>query len=366
MKLFGFVLFSAACAAQTPVVVISIDTLRGDHIGPHTPNIQSFASQGTLFSSAETHIPLTLPSHTALFTSTYPFANGVEENARSVPSGAVTLASVLRDRGYKTAAFIGSIFLERQLGLDKGFDTYDSPFDFRAFSKLSGAMLFGGKGFTPYSVRERRPGALVLRAANQWLDAHRGQPVFVFVHLFDMHQPYRAPSYDAQLAEVDQLMGGFQQALKKGGWWDRSLVVFVSDHGEGLGDHGESDHGYFVYESTLHVPLIFHWPQGSGRLPARVESPVGLIDVAPSILDFLKIPLPAAFKGRSVLDGSSRPRACMRGIVSGGLRCARCGWVRINISRRRNRNSTISRRIPARRRTWYSRTRPAPPPCESS
>ncbi len=300
-------------AAQTPVILISIDTLRADRLSAlgytriQTPNIDSFGMGGTLFTAAETQIPLTLPSHTTLLTSTYPFQSGVEENAGKVPAGMTTLASVLRANGYQTAAFIGSIFLERELGLDRGFETYDSPFSFKAFSRLSGTMLFAGGPQNPYSVREVRPGALVMRAAGQWLSAHRGRPVFVFVHLFDMHQPWRQLSYDAQLEQVDQLLGGFEQTLKREAWWDKSLVVLTADHGEGLGDHGESDHGYFVYESTLHVPLMVHWPQGAARLPARVEQPVGLVDVAPSILDFLKIPAPAGFRGKSFLDGSSRP-----------------------------------------------------------
>jgi hypothetical protein len=287
--------------------VISIDTLRADHLSVHTPNINSFGASGTTFTAADTQIPFTLPSHTTLMTSTYPFQSGVEENAGSVPPALATLASVLQGHGYQTAAFIGSVFLERELGLDRGFEIYDSPFSFKAFSLLSGTMLFAGGPHNPYAVRERRPGALVTRAANQWLAAHRGQPVFVFVHLFDMHRPWRQPSYDAQLEEVDRLIGGFQQALKRDGWWDKALVVLTADHGEGLGDHGESDHGYFVYESTLHVPLIVHWPQGSAPLPARVEQPVGLIDVAPSILNFLNIPAPPGFKGRSFLDRSPRP-----------------------------------------------------------
>ena len=111
----------------------------------------------------------------------------------------------------------------------------------------------------------------MVRAARQWLDAHRGQPVFVFVHLFDLHFPYTLPAevarkqgisrYDAQLEYVDQVMGRFQQELMRDGWWEKSLVVVFGDHGEGLGDHQETDHGYYIYESTLHVPLIFHWPR---------------------------------------------------------------------------------------------------------
>ena len=298
---------AAACRAQTPVILISIDTLRADRVGAGTPNIVSFGEHGTVFTSAETQIPLTLPSHTALLTSTYPFRNGVEENAGRVPRNLPTLASVLHDRGYKTAAFIGSIFLERQLGLDRGFDDYDSPFQFGAFSSLSGTMLFAGGPQSAYAVRERRPGAFVLRAATQWLVANKGRPVFAFVHLFDVHKPYQLGSYNAEVQSVDHLLGGFRETLQREGWWDRSIVIVTADHGEGLGEHGESDHGYFVYESTLHVPLVVHWPAGSPPLAGRVTQPVGLIDVAPTILDVLKVPKPASFAGRSLLDSSERP-----------------------------------------------------------
>jgi arylsulfatase A-like enzyme len=297
-----------AAMAQTPVILISVDTLRADHTGPGTtPHMESYGNPGTVFTHAEAQVPFTLPSHTALMTSTYPFQNGVESNAGKVPAGLETLASVLKGHGYRTAAFIGSIFLEKQLGLDRGFDLYDSPFSFEAFSRLSGSMLFAGGPANPYSVRERRPGALVIRAAAQWLSANKGQPVFVFVHLFDVHKPWRTGSYDGEVRAVDQLLGGFQETLKREGWWDRSLVIVTADHGEGLGDHGESDHGYFVYESTLHVPLLVHWPAGAKPMPPRVDEPVGLVDVAPTILDLLKISAPASFRGRSMLDGSARP-----------------------------------------------------------
>ncbi len=134
-------IFAAFALAQptTPVILISIDTLRADHLSAYgyrrirTPHIDSFAQHGTLFTNIEAQIPFTLPSHTALFTSTYPFENQIEENAERVPAGAATLASVLRSQGYKTAAFIGSVFLESEMGLDQGFDFYDSPFHFEAF-----------------------------------------------------------------------------------------------------------------------------------------------------------------------------------------------------------------------------------------
>jgi len=304
-----------------PVILISIDTLRADHVGAYgyrriaTPNIDSFAQGGTLFANIACQTPLTLPSHTSLFTSTYPFENGIQENAEPVPPSAVTLAAILRSRGYKTAAFIGSVFLERQMGLDRGFDTYDSPFNFEAFSPISGDMFFGGTGGTPYSVRDRRDGALVVHAALRWMSANRDQPVFVFIHLFDLHTPYSVPEatahrkglsrYDAQLEYEDDLIGKLKGALVQSGCWDRSLAILLSDHGEGLGDHGESSHGYFIYQSTLHVPLIFHWPAGFTGQPARVQRPAGLIDVAPTVLDFLRVPEPASFEGTSLLGGAA-------------------------------------------------------------
>jgi arylsulfatase A-like enzyme len=307
----GFVVLALCgkiyAAGPTPVILISIDTLRADHLSAYgyravqTPNIDAFAEQGTLFAHADSQIPLTLPSHASLFTSTYPFQNRIEENAERVPAGAVTLASVLKSHGYKTAGFVASVFLEKEMGLDQGFDFYDSPFRFEAFSPLSGSMFFGGASRNPYAARDRRDGALAVRAASEWLAANRDQPVFVFLHLYDLHKPYKLASYDAEVRYTDQVLGTFRKALIAGGWWDRSLVVLLSDHGESLGEHGEASHGYFIYQSTLAVPLIFHWPAGNRQFPTREEQPVGLIDAAPTILDFLHLPAPRSFEGVSLL-----------------------------------------------------------------
>ncbi|HWF47582.1 MAG TPA: sulfatase-like hydrolase/transferase [Bryobacteraceae bacterium] len=302
-------LILAACALvsasaqtpQTPVILISVDTLRADHLSGYgyrklsTPHFDALAAGGTLYGQVQTQIPLTLPSHTCLFTSTYPFENGVEENAERVPAGVVTLASTLRAQGYKTAAFIGSSLLDRRFGLNVGFDFYDSPFE-------AGSDMLQN----PYSLRVRRDGALVFRSATQWLNAHRGEKTFVFIHLFDLHTPYSRPAtnglsgYDTQIAYVDQLLGHFEQYLAANGWWDRSLVVLFADHGESLGDHGEASHGYFIYQSTLWVPLLIHWPKGD-NVPARMDQAAGLIDVAPTILDLLHIPEPPSFEGQSLL-----------------------------------------------------------------
>jgi choline-sulfatase len=304
---------NAAAGPPTSVILISIDTLRADHLSAYgyraiqTPNLDAFADRGTLFVHADSQIPLTLPSHTSLFTSTYPFQDRIEENAERIPPGAVTLASVLRSHGYKTAGFVASVFLEREMGLDQGFDSYDSPFQFEAFSPLSGSMFFGGASHDAYGARDRRDGALVVHAAMDWLAANREQPVFVFLHLYDLHKPYKLASYDAEVRYTDQVLGTFRKALMAGGWWDRALVLLLSDHGESLGEHGEASHGYFIYQSTLAVPLIFHWPDGARPLGPRVEQGAGLVDVAPTVLDFLQLPAPGSFDGASLLKRVEHP-----------------------------------------------------------
>ena len=305
-------------AGPPPIILISVDTLRADHLSCYgyarlrTPHIDSLARGGTLFAEISSQAPITLPSHVSLFTSTYPFANGIRENAQVLPPGAVTLATVLAARGYNTAAFIGGYFLARRYGLAQGFQTYDSPFDARV---INGALDL------------KRPATQVLEGAEHWLERNSGRPFLLFVHLFDLHQPYDAPpayrarapesEYDQELAYVDDSLGSFFDFLAHLGLDRRALVVLFSDHGESLGDHGENTHGYFIYGSTLHVPLIFHWPETANskletRNPARVEAPAGLIDVAPTVLSFLGIPAPASFCGHSLLDlakgGDSPPR----------------------------------------------------------
>jgi arylsulfatase A-like enzyme len=301
--------YSASAAEKPPVILISIDTLRADHLSSYgytrikTPNIDSLGYRGTVYPRIDSQIPLTLPSHTSLMTSMFPFENRVEANDEGVPAGAVTLASVLRANGYRTAAFLGSIILDRRFGLDQGFDVYDSPF-----------QAPPGEMPNPYSARIRRDAALVTRAARQWIEENRSQPVFAFLHFYDLHTPYTLPQaagltpsvagYDAELEHVDQAIGRLRDALAQDGVWDKALVILVADHGESLGDHGETSHGYFIYESTMHVPLLIHWPAASAsRYPERVSEAGGLIDVAPTILDFLQIAAPPSFEGVSLLPG---------------------------------------------------------------
>ena len=251
---------------------------------------------GTLFLQIDAQVPMTLPSHTSLFTSTYPFVNGVEENGGQLGPGAVTLATVLRARGYHTAAFIGGYVLDRQFGLDQGFDFYDSPFDLHPQVGEEAPDL-------------KRPGEEVVRAAIQWLQAHSNQPFFAFLHLYDLHLPYTLPGarsgptgYEVELRYVDEVLDRFWQYLATQGLLDKTLIVLASDHGESLGEHGEKTHEYFIYESTLWVPLIIHWPAGARIYAPRVEEPASLLDVAPTILQYLGISQPQQFQGRSLLE----------------------------------------------------------------
>ena len=286
----------APSATPASVILISIDTLRADRVGCYgykktrTPHLDELARAGTLVRQVASPVPMTLPAHLSLLSSTYPFVQGIEENGQQIRPGAVTLATVLKARGYRTGAFIGGYVLDARFGLNPGFDMYDSPFH-----------LSPHAGEEPPEIK--RSADDVLRAAGEWIKTQAG-PWFAFIHLYDVHQPYTHGNYDGEVAYVDQAIGRFTQS----GAAKNALLVITSDHGESLGEHGEDTHGYFIYQSTLRVPLILHWPAGAGSHPARVEEPASLIDVAPTILEFLAIPAPAQFQGRSVLHpGAEEP-----------------------------------------------------------
>jgi arylsulfatase A-like enzyme/Flp pilus assembly protein TadD len=297
------------------IILISIDTLRADHLSSYgytaieTPHIDALAKGGTVFSDVGSQVPLTFPSHVSLFTSTYPFFNGIEDNAETLAPNVVTLAVLLKFHGYRTAAVVGGYVMDRRFGLSRGFDMYDSRFD-QPSNEGSPTGEF------------KRLGADVVSIANRWLAENSNSTFFLFVHLYDLHTPYNLPAsyrarfgsgYDAELRYVDEQVGTFLDFLRQRNLFDNSLVVLLADHGEGLEDHGESAHGYFVYQSTIRVPLIVHWPAGSASLPAKVDEPARLMDVAPTILEFAGIPAPPEFQGRSLmellrLDGSKTPR----------------------------------------------------------
>ncbi len=292
-----------APSARPNIVFISIDTLRADHIGAYgdarasTPTLDALAAQGVLFEKAVSHVPMTLPSHASMFTSLTPPRHGVRDNGTFVLGQRhETLAEVLGASGYRTGAFVGAFVLDAQFGLDQGFERYDDDVE---------------------GTAENDRGAdEVLDATRHWIDeAADDVPWFAFVHLFDPHAPYEPPGafaerfasdpYAGEIAYVDDALGRFLRELPL----DNTLVVVTSDHGEGLGEHKERTHGMFGYESTLHVPLLFHWRAGlpGGR---RVPSRVRHVDVAPTILELVGIEPPATFDGLSLaglLAGQSEP-----------------------------------------------------------
>ncbi len=293
-------------AHRQNVILISVDTLRGDRlhcISPSaeaTPNIDKLLQGGTLFSQATSLVPLTLPSHVAMLTSTYPFLNGVEDNAQRLPAGAVTLAGTLRNNGYQTAAFLGSFVLDPRFGLEQGFATYDSP-----------AVSSQGGSTDPGDVK--RKGEDVAKAGEAWLDEHAERPFFLFLHFYDLHTPYNLSAeeearygkgYNGELRYIDHVIGDLWQYLMAHHLVDSSLIVFTSDHGEGLGDHGETTHGFFVYQSTLHVPLIMHWPASDAKRPPQVDTPATLLDLSPTVLTELKLGVPPEMQGISMLSAN--------------------------------------------------------------
>ena len=284
------------------VIFITVDTLRADHLGCYgytqiqTPNIDQLAHAGARFTQAYTPVPVTLPAHTALFTGAFPMATGMHDfSGNKLPANAATLAKVLRDNGYATAAFIGSAVLDSRFGLNQGFDTY---FDHFEFNRLDEAHL---------DQMERR-GDLVMDEALRWLKGNPRQPFLIWVHLYDPHDPYtppepyasryRARPYDGEIAFDDAQVGRLVAYLKQQALFDKSVIVVAGDHGEGLGEHGERTHGFFIYNSTLHVPLLMKLP---GVAPRVIAEEVSLVDVMPTLLQALKIPVPTSVQGRSLL-----------------------------------------------------------------
>jgi arylsulfatase A-like enzyme/lipoprotein NlpI len=295
--------------ATPNVVLITIDTLRADHLHCYnysqvqTPSIDAVAGQGVRFTRAYTPVPLTLPAHAALMTGSYPLATGVHDFVRTrLPRSVPTLAAILHQHGYRTAAFVSAIVLDSRFGLNAGFDTY--------FDRFEPA----GNGESDLESVKRR-GDLTMDLALGWLRQHAGSardpsrsPFFLWVHLFDPHRPYDAPApyvaryrthpYDGEIAFDDAQVGRLDAALRARGLWDSTLLVLAADHGEGLGEHGEEGHGFFIYNSTLHVPLIIHIP---GVQPRVVNAGVSLVDVMPTVLQALRIPVPASVQGHSLM-----------------------------------------------------------------
>jgi choline-sulfatase len=302
-------LVAGACQRSTPaptnLLLITIDTLRADRLGAYgyrtarTPNLDGLAANGALFEQAIAQAPVTLPSHASILTGTYPPTHGVRDNvAYRVTEESLTLAEVLKEKGYDTAAFVGAYPLHRSFGLAQGFSVYDDQF---------GSQKDAPAGF----FAERRASA-VLDAARSWLREERSRPLFCWVHLFDPHVPYDPPQpgggdpYDEEIAYVDAELGKLFTELKETGLLEKTLVVLTSDHGESLGEHGERTHGFYIYDATLRVPLLFHHP--SLGAPRRIDAQVRTVDILPTVLELLGVTVPPAVEGKSLrpaLQGES-------------------------------------------------------------
>src|SRR5579863_1666687 len=288
---------------QPNVVVITIDTLRADHLGCYgykqirTPNIDALAAESARFERAYTPVPVTLPAHTAIFTGTYPTLSGMHDfSGNKLNPSQPTLASVLKQQGYVTGAVIGSAVLDSRFGLNRGFDFYYDHFD---FNRLQESNL----------EEMDRPGNVVADVALDWLEKNHGSKFFLWMHLYDPHYPYRPPApyseqykdrlYDGEIAFADAQVGRLVAYLKANGLYRNTLIVLTGDHGESLGEHGEKTHGFFIYNATLHVPVIVHLPGAAS--PRVVPELANLADLMPTILQALKIEVPAQVQGQSLL-----------------------------------------------------------------
>ena len=294
----------------TPVLLITIDTLRADRLscyGAHsvkTPALDALAAQGVRFDRALAQVPTTPPSHAVILTGTYPMYNGVRGfTSGPLPKGVGVLAEAFQRHGYDTAAFVSSAVLESSWGFNRGFQEYDDRFNVRRVEIGNPAAI------------ERRAEETVGRLL-AWFQARpqsgtAAPPFFVWLHLYDPHAPYDPPEpfraqyaghlYDGEIAYADSQLARLFDYLRNNRLYDRTLIVLMSDHGESLGEHGEDEHGFFIYNSTLHVPLIFKLPSGMGT-PRVVRRLVGIIDVAPTLLDLLHLqdPLSRQFQGTSL------------------------------------------------------------------
>ena len=299
---------------QIPVILITIDTLRSDHLpayGYHdvdTPAIDAFRSDAILFDRAYSHIPLTFPSHATMFTGRLPFENGVRDNIGfHLDPKVPTLPALLKGNGYATGAAVSAFVLRRETGISRGFDFYDDNID--------PANNGGNVG------RVQRKGNETSELAKKWIGEHESKPFFFFLHLYEPHTPYDPPEpfksrykspYDGEIASADAIVGDFFSYLKDQGLYDKALIILLSDHGEGLGDHKESEHGIFLYREALQVPLMMKLP-GEAMKGVSIATPVELSDVFPTIAAMTsttvgQAPSPVAVSLLDVIDGKTPHR----------------------------------------------------------
>ncbi|MGB0043990.1 MAG: sulfatase-like hydrolase/transferase [Terriglobales bacterium] len=293
-------------AAYPNIILITLDTTRADRmdfLGSKrglTPNLDVLARDSVVFTRAYSQAPLTPTSHSTILTGTYPQYHQVLTFPIPLAQDMPYLPAILKAQGYSTAAFVASLAVDYKWGtpgFERGFDTYDAGFSW--------------EGFTPktrYQTVERRGGEVVARALG-WLSKHQQGPFFLWVHLFDPHEPYDPPEpyktryakalYDGEIAYVDSVMGKFFRQLKAYGLYDNTAIALTADHGESLGAHGENEHGIFLYDETIHVPLVIKLPHSTGARK-RIEERVELADIMPTLLGAANIAVPEKVQGQSL------------------------------------------------------------------
>jgi choline-sulfatase len=300
-------------AARPGVILITIDTLRADHVGCYgaqtvkTPTLDGLAHDGVVFERAISQVPLTWPSHAVILTGTYPFQNGVQDfTGQPLAQQFRTVSQAFKQAGYATGAVVSAFVLDRSWGLARGFDFYDDAFSAKTFEQKDTGLV------------DRRAGESVAHAI-AWLKKTPRRPFFLWLHLYDPHSPYDPPEpyrseyrghlYDGEIAYADHELGNLISWLKQNDLYNSSLIVALSDHGESLGEHGEDEHGFFIYNATVHVPLIVKTPAGSGIATGRRREPVETTAVAPTLLQLAgvqekdsKDAIYAQFQSHALLD----------------------------------------------------------------
>ena len=292
---------------NAPVVLVSIDTLRSDRLPAYgytrvkTPNLDRFAADAWLFEKAWAPTPMTLPSHTTMLTGMLPPEHGVRSNSGFVFRGEAhpSLPRLLKAQGYATGAAVSTYVLRRETGLGALFDWYEDS-------------LPTNPGVA--TVRYQRPGATTLSFAKEWVSAHAGGPFFLFFHIFEPHVPYEpaepfrteyGATYEGEVATADAIVGALLDHLRSLGVYEKAIVVVTSDHGEGLGDHGEQQHSFLLYREAIQVPLLVKLP-GSRGGGTRVAAPVQLSDIFPTVVTSLGLTVPAGVSGTSLFAAAEK------------------------------------------------------------
>lgn len=291
------------------IVLITLDTTRWDYVDPANeraraiPNLQKLAARGAYFGDAVTVAPLTLPAHTSLFTGLYPSMHGVRNNGNYIlPEGIPLLAEILSRESYETAAFVGCFVLDSRFGLSRGFDHYDDQLAEGPLGDQSDGGFF--------NLTAERNASWVTDRAIRWVTAKERSPFFLWVHYYDPHDPYEAPPpfremykedpYAGEIAYVDQEIGRLLPYILRDRDGESTALIVVADHGESLGQHGEITHGLFLYEPSVRIPLIMVLP-GVTEPGTRVERTARIIDIMPTLLEYLGIDLPRVLDGKSLL-----------------------------------------------------------------